>query len=560
MPSKPQHQTGKFRGNLMGGLTAAVVSLPMALAFGVASGAGPQAGLYGAVMVGFWAALAGSSRTLISEPTGPMTLMIATVMTGLAANHPENALAIGFTVVMVAGLFQMLFGALKLGRYITLMPYSVISGFMSGIGVLLMILQLAPLLGHATPSGGAPAILAALPRLIGAARVPELLLGAIALVILFGFPASWRRRIPAQLAVLIFGTVYAGIFFSQAGLRTIGPIPMGLPSLQLPFITPDLVGQILVDGLLLAMLGSIDTVLTAMIADSLTRDRHNTDRELVGQGVANLVSGLFGGLPGAGATMGTVVNIQAGATTRAAGIFRALVLFGVMLAAAPLLENVPLVVLSAITFKVGLDILDWSFLRRAHRVSIPATLIMYGVLAITVFVDIMVAVGIGVFIANLITIDRLTRLQCTNIKTLHATSSDPYVLPAAERALLNEAGDRIVLLHLSGPMIFGVAKSISLEQAAMQEARVVIIDLTEVPMLSVTVGVALENVIREAESHDCTVLLAGAGERIQETLKALGVAGPESSTLIAATRMEALQRAQVLIGQNAGNEGGHEHG
>lgn len=536
-----------LKGDLAGGLTTAIVSLPMALAFGVASGAGAQAGLYGAVMVGFWAALFGGTRTLISEPTGPMTLMVATLMTNLAVRYPENPVAAGFAVIVLAGMFQALFGVLKLGRYITLMPYSVISGFMSGIGVLLMILQLAPLLGYPVPPGGAPGVLAQLPGLIADARPAELLLGSLALITLFAFPASWRRRVPPQLAVLILGTLYASLFFHAAGLRVIGEIPMGLPRFQWPVFAPELAGTLLVDALLLAMLGCIDTVLTAMISDSLTRSRHDTNRELIGQGIANTLSGLFGGLPGAGATMGTVVNIQAGATSPRAGMIRALILLAVMLAAAPLLSGVPMVILAAITFKVGLDILDWSFLRRAHRVSMTSAVMMYGVMAITVLVDIMVAVGIGVFIANLITIDRLSRLQAGQVKTLLSVGDEPVRWRPEEKQLLDQAGRNIVVLHLSGPMIFGVARSIAIEQQAMQEARALIVDLCDVPMLSITVAMSIENVVRDAQSHDCVVVVAGASPPIRERLAGLGIVGPDSRTLEAPDRLSALRQSHALI-------------
>ncbi len=558
MNVKPSYSLAAFRGDLWGGLTTAIISLPMALAFGVASGAGPQAGLYGAVMVGFWAAVFGGSRTLISEPTGPMTLMIATVMTGIAARYPEDALAMTFAVIVLAGIFQMAFGLLKLGRYITLMPYSVISGFMSGIGVLLMILQIAPLLGHAVPPGGAPGVIAGLPDMLRGLHLPEFLLGVISLVVLFAFPSSWRRKFPPQLAVLIFGTIYAAIFFNGAELRIIGAIPMGLPSFQLPMISMDMMGKIFVDALLLAMLGSIDTVLTAMIADSLSRNRHDTNRELVGQGIANTFSGFFGGLPGAGATMGTVVNIQSGASTRVAGMTRALILLVVIMAAAPLLTNVPMVILAAITFKVGLDILDWSFLRRAHRVSRTASFIMYGVLAVTVLVDIMVAVGVGVFIANIITIDRLTRLQSANIKLINAVSDHPVDLMPEEKAILDAAAEKIVMLHFSGPMIFGVARSISLEQDAMRDANVLVLDLTEVSFLSVTVALALENVIREAAASDCVVIIAAASDKIYDRLKALGLLGAGTSVFTDETRSKALCRARDIVAQTQTNTSSHD--
>ncbi len=540
-----------WKGDLAGGLTTAIVSLPMALAFGVASGAGAQAGLYGAVMVGFWAALFGGSRTLISEPTGPMTLMMATVMTNLVARYPGDPLAAGFAVIVLAGLFQILFGVIKLGRYITLMPYSVISGFMSGIGLLLIVLQLPPLLGHAAPPGGAPGVLVALPGLLASARPVEVLLGLLALIMLFAFPASWRRYLPPQLAVLVLGSLYAGVFFESAGLRVIGEIPMGLPHFRWPHFAPELAGELIVDALLLAMLGCIDTVLTAMISDSLTRTRHDTNRELIGQGIANTMSGLFGGLPGAGATMGTVVNIQAGATSPRAGAIRAIILLVVMVAAAPLLTGVPMVILAAITLKVGLDILDWSFLRRAHRASLTSAVIMYGVMTVTVLVDIMVAVGIGVFISNLITIDRLSRLQAGQVRTLLSAGDDPVEWSPEEKRLLDQAGGQVVVLHLSGPMIFGVARAISLEQEAMQQARVLIVDLGDVPMLSITVALSLGNVVRDVQAHGCTVLVAGASSSIRERLAGLGMVGPDTQTIEVANRSEALRQSHALVARPA---------
>lgn len=536
-----------LKGDLIGGLTTAIVSLPMALAFGVASGAGAEAGLYGAILVGFWAAIFGGTRTLISEPTGPMTLMITTVMASIAARHPEHALAMGFTVVVVAGCFQIAFGLFKLGRFITLMPYSVISGFMSGIGVLLLILQIPPLLGHPVPPGGAPGVLAAMPGLLENLKRPEFLLGAAALAVLLLQPASWRKIIPAPLTALVLGTLCAWLFFEDGTLRTIGKIPMGLPAFRFPVFTPDMVGAILVDGFLLALLGCIDTVLTAMIADSLTRTRHQTDRELIGQGIANAFSGLFGGLPGAGATMGTVINIQSGAGSPRSGMIRALILLLVVLAAAPLLENVPLAVLAAITFTVGLNILDWSYLRRVHRVSTTATLIMYGVMLVTVLVDIMVAVGIGMFIAHVLTIDQLSRLQSNRVKTVDPASTDTIPMTPSERELFERGGGQIVIFHLSGPMIFGVAKAIALEQAAIRDARVLIVDLSDVPMLSTTVGLAIENVVRDAQAEGCTVIVAGAKERIHQRMEGLGLIGPGATAFSEPTRAEALARALRML-------------
>lgn len=535
-----------LKGDLFGGLTTAIVSLPLALAFGIASGAGPEAGLYGAVLVGFWAALFGGTNTLISEPTGPMTLMMATVMTRLAATHPEHALAIGFTVVMLAGAFQIAFGALKLGRHIARMPYSVISGFMSGIGLLLIIFQLGPLLGHTLPAGGAPGVLKALPGMLAELNVQELVLGLSSVVLLVAFPRSWRRRIPPQLVLLIAGTLLAFIVHRYVPLRTIGAVSASWPGLVFPVFTFELLGQILVDALLLAMLGCVDTLLTATIADSLTRSEHRPNKELVGQGIANMISGLFGGLPGAGATMGTVVNIQAGAMTPRAGLFRSLTLLLIILVAGPLFAKVPTVILAAITIKVGIDILDWSFIRRVHQVSKVATALMYGVMILTVLVDVMVAVGLGVFIANMITIDRLSRLQSENVKTVDPADDNMH-MSDEERALFEQSKGGIVMFHLSGPMIFGVANAISRKHAEMQSARVLILDLSDVSFLSTTVGLAIENVIRDAEAAGNDVIIVGAVAKVRHRMEGLGLIGPGARAHAEETRHAALEKGLALL-------------
>jgi len=536
-----------LKGDLLGGLTASVVSLPLALAFGAMSGAGAQAGLYGAVMVGFWAAVCGGTSTLISGPTGPMTVVMAAIFTRLAASHPEHALVLGFTAVVIAGILQILLGALRLGRYITLMPYSVISGFMSGIGVLLILHHLPGLLGHPTTRGGTLAVLRSLPDLVANMQPLEVLLGTASLAVLILQPVSWKKRVPAPLVVLLLGLLCGWLVFPEGTLRRIGVIPTGLPQFHMPVFTPDLVLVVLKDGLILGVLGSIDTLLTALITDSLTRSQHRSDRELVGQGIGNIFSGLFGGLPGAGATLGTIVNIQCGAQTRLSGVVRALVLLSVALAIAPLLRNVPMVVLAAITIKVGIDILDWSFLRRAHKVSFSAALIMYSVLLLAVTIDIIVAVGIGLFVANILTMERLSRLQSANVNTIDPASNCPLPMSAAEKELFERGGGRILLFHLSGPMIFGVASAIAREREAIKEADVLIIDLGDVPMLTTTVGLAMENVICDAQATGCAVIVAGADPKIRERLERLGLVGNGGAAYNDETRLAALERASSLL-------------
>ncbi|TVP61722.1 MAG: SulP family inorganic anion transporter [Leptolyngbya sp. LCM1.Bin17] len=531
-----------LRGDIFGGVTAAVIALPMALAFGVASDAGAASGLYGAVIVGFFAALFGGTPTLISEPTGPMTVVFTAVIVQMMAANPENGMAMAFTVVMLAGLFQVIFGLLKLGRYVTLMPYPVISGFMSGIGIILIILQLGPFLGHAAPPGGVIGTLTRFPEMVSTLDPAEVALGGLSLAVLFLMPKSLKRWVPPQLLVLVAGTLLALTVFSGADLRLIGDIPTGLPHWQLPHFQPAQVQTMLINGLVLGMLGCIDALLTAMIADSITRTQSDPNKELIGQGIGNLMSGLFGGMPGAGATMGTVVNIQAGGRTALSGLVRAGILLLVVLWAAPLTRVIPLAVLAGIAVKVGFDILDWSFLRRAHHVSWKGTAIMYGVMFLTVFVDLIVAVGVGVFIANLLTIDRLSSLQSEQVKTLTDFDSD-LPLTAEEEALLNRAKGRILVFHLNGPMIFGVARAIAQEHTAMADHDVLIVDLQDVPHLGVTAALALENAIQDAIEARRQVFLVGARGKTLSRLEKLGVLRFVPSDQLMATRTEALKVA-----------------
>ncbi|MGF1480535.1 MAG: SulP family inorganic anion transporter [Cyanophyceae cyanobacterium] len=534
------------KGDVFGGITAAVIALPMALAFGVASGAGASAGLWGAVLVGFFAALFGGTPTLISEPTGPMTVIMTAVIAELTATNPENGLAMAFTVVMLAGLFQILFGVLRLGKYITLMPYTVISGFMSGIGIILIILQTAPFLGQAGPPGGVVGTLTSLPELLTNINPAATILAVITVAIIWLTPSKWKRIVPPQLVALVLGTVISLLFFGGVDLRRIGEIPMGLPELQLPMFSAGQIRLMFVDALVLGMLGCIDALLTSLVADSLTRTEHNSDKELIGQGLGNLVSGLCGGIAGAGATMGTVVNIQTGGRTALSGLTRALILLVIVLWAAPLLQSIPLAVLAGIAFKVGIDIIDWSFLKRAHKISIKAALIMYGVILLTVFVDLIVAVGVGVFVANILTIERLSNLRAESVKAV-SDADDEIKMNNEEKQLLDRANGRVLLFHLSGPMIFGVSKAIAREHTAMKDHDALILDLTNVPHLGVTSSLAIENAIQEAVEKGRHVFLVGATGRIRKRLEKLGIFSVIPQQHVLDDRTEALRQAVALV-------------
>jgi SulP family sulfate permease len=535
-----------LRGDIFGGVTAAIIALPMALAFGVASGAGPAAGLYGAVLVGLFATLFGSTPTLISEPTGPMTVIITAVIASLIAADPEQGMAMAFTVVMLAGVFQMIFGALKLGRYVTMMPYTVISGFMTGIGVILIILQLGPILGQAPPPGGVIGTISSLPDLIAAINPAETALAVLTFSLIIFFPKTWGRYLPPQLVALVVATLVAVWFLQGQSIRQIGPIPMGLPELQLPYFSLDQWQSMVVDAIMLAVLGSIDALLTSVIAENLTQRQSNSDKELLGQGIGNLFAGLFGGIPGAGATMGTVVNIQAGARSALSGITRALILLIVLLWAAKLTAHIPLAVLAGIAIKVGMDIIDWSFLKRAHHVSTRAALMMYGVILLTVFVDLITAVAIGVFIANLLTIERMVEIQSQSLEAIRDHNSS-HRLTKDEQVLMEQAQGKVLVFALGGPLIFGVAKAISRQYAILTDHQVLIVDFTEVPLLGVSSSLAIEQMILEDLEKSRPVFVVGLQPSVRQRLEKMGILQQVGEQNILTTRQEALERANIIL-------------
>lgn len=531
-----------IHGDIFGGLTAAVIALPMALAFGVASGAGAEAGLYGAILVGLFASLFGGSPTLISEPTGPMTVVFTAVIAKLVASDPVNGMAMAFTVVIMAGLFQILFGVMRLGKYVTQMPYTVVSGFMSGIGIILIILQIGPLLGQPSP-GGVLTILENVPELISAVKFEETLLAVVTLAILFFLPKKLKRYFPPQLVALIVGTLLSVMFLSSFDIRRIGEIPTGLPDLQLPVFSAEQWGVMLLDAIVLGLLGCIDALLTSVIADSITREQHNSDKELVGQGIGNVMSGLFGGLPGAGATMGTVVSIQAGARSALSGLVRAGILLVVVLWAAGITASIPLAVLSGIALKVGIDIIDWRFLKRAHLISGKGALITYGVIALTVFVDLIAAVGIGLFVANVMTITRLSELQADDVKAVTAPDQADLDFSDEEIELFEKAAGKVLLLHLSGSIIFGTSRAISRKNSQVEDCHVLIVDVTNVVHLGVSSSLALEeSMLDMMHANHCIYIVSHGGQPLDRFRK-LGLLSRVPKENIIENRGEALKRA-----------------
>jgi sulfate permease, SulP family len=529
--------TSNLRGDVFGGITAAIIALPLAIAFGVASGVGPIAGLYGAICVGFFAALFGGTQAQISGPTGPMTVVAASIFTQFGQQP-----AIAFTIVMLAGAFQMLFGYLRVGRYINLMPYPVISGFMTGIGCIIIILELEPLLGHTAPQSVVNA-LTVLPSDVAALNWQATGIGLLSLAICFGTPKRIARALPSPLIALIVGTVVASV---AADVPVLGAVPSGLPSIQVPQIDFQQLSYMLVSAAVLAALGSIDSLLTSLVADNMSRTFHDSDKELVGQGLGNLIAGLAGGLPGAGATVRTLANIKAGGRTPLSGILHALVLFLVVLGLGPVVALIPHAALAGILFKVGIDVIDWRFIRRWYRAPRTDLVLMLVVLVLTVFVDVITAVGVGVVLASLVFVKETADAQVESIRTI-VDEEHHKLLSEPEAVAFRRCGGRAAILHLSGAMSFGAANEMMRRIVAVRPVDVLIVDLTDVPDVDGSAALTLEEIIQRAVDAGQEILVVGMQLRVARVLSRLGALDRVRDATRFASRLEAIEAAAIFV-------------
>ena len=537
-------RTNNLRGDLLGGLTAAVVALPLALAFGNAA-LGPGGaiyGLYGAIVTGFIAAICGGTPAQVSGPTGPMSVTVAGVVSTLAAAGVSEELAAGellpivMAAVVVGGLLEMSLGLFRLGRYITLVPYSVVSGFMSGIGFIILVLQIGPFLGIQT-SGG---VLQSIQQLTsgGSINTPAMAVGLMTLAIVFLTPARIRQWVPSPLLALLIVTPISLWIFEPDAMARIGTIPEGGLQFRLPEWRYHTL-EIIKAGGVLALLGAIDSLLTSLVADNITQTEHDSNQELIGQGIANTAAGLLGGLPGAGATMRTVINIKSGGKTPISGMTHSAVLLCVLVGLGGLAEQIPTALLAGILIKVGLDIIDWGFLFRAHRLSAKTALLMYGVLLMTVFWDLIWGVLVGMFLANLLTVDSITQVQLEGIDKDNPdkSSKDAYRRRKSQaRELLGHYQDDVMVLTLRGPLSFGAAKGISSRMGLIKNHKALILDLSEVPRIGVTASLAIERIVHEAESHHQQCLIISGRQSVIDRLNRVGFHGQFMESIEAAAR------------------------
>ena len=478
----------RVKNDIFAGVTAAVVALPLALAFGVASGAGAIAGLYGAIILGFFAAAFGGTPTQISGPTGPMTVVVAATI----ATFPNDFPAV-MTVVFLAGIMQISFGIVGIGKWIKYIPYPVISGFMCGIGVIIIILQINPFLGV----DGFSSIIYTLTHLLETLQkvnYEAVIIASITLSIMFLTPSKISKIVPSALIALVFVTYFS--ILMGFNVKTIGEIPMGLPEFVLPLSFDILkLSTILTLAITLSLLGSIDSLLTSIVADSKTKTKHNPKKELIGQGIGNMVCSFFGAIPGAGATMRTVININSGATTRISGIVHSITLLLIVLFLAPLASKIPLSVLAGILIKVGFDILDYKFLKILNKISRQNLLIMITVFLLTIFVDLIMAVGVGITISSIMAVYQVSRN--TQIKIARSKVSFDIDIENTD----------IQIIKVNGSLFFGTASTLEEKIEKLKNSKRIIIDCKNVSFFDISAIFTLEEIIEKFRNKDFEIIL-----------------------------------------------------
>ncbi len=534
-----------WRDDLRGGIRAAAVALPLGLAFGVVSGAGPVAGLYCAICTGLFAALFGGTPTQIAGPTGPMAIVMASVFVQFA---DQPAAAVG--VVMLAGVIQMIFGALRLGRYISLIPYPVISGFSSGVGCIIIVMQFNPLLGLPSVSDTVTAV-RVLPESLAVANLWTVAVAALAMSACYLIPPRVRAAIPAELLVIVLGSLAVTV------------VGLGIPTLEAPasllpeFLLPPLLElpwqDMWMAATVLALISSLDSLLTSMAADSATQQFHDSDRELLGQGIGNVVAGLIGAIPGAGATSRTMVNIRAGAVSPLSGVAHSILLLALLLGAGSLIQYIPAALLSGILLYTGLRIIDWSYIRRFGYAPRGGVLIMVVVWVLAVFVSVVAAVAVGVIMASLALVKQMADLQLESVELSTERESAPR-LSDEEQAQFDRCGDRVLLIHLGGPMTFGAANGLTRRLANIASHDTVILDFSDVPHIDDSATMALETVIRRAKENDQLVILVGLRHQVVRAFVSFGMLSLIKSCLRFRRRLNALHYSATLVSEPEADE------
>ena len=516
--------TANIKGDLFGGITAGIVALPLAMAFGVQSGLGAEAGLYGAIAIGIVAAIFGGTPTQISGPTGPMTV----VSTGIAAvamasaGSVEQGIAIVMLTFFLAGVLQIVFGLTQVGKMVQFIPYPVVSGFMSGIGLIIIILQLFPLVGHSSPGKIVDVFSNFMTPLLNI-NWPAFLLGGLTIAIIYLFPRI-TKAVPSTLVALIAVSIIP--FIVSMDVPKIGSIPEGLPHLNFG-IFADLnistLSLVLAPAITLAALGSIDSLLTSVVADNITRTKHNSNRELVGQGLGNMVGALIGGIPGAGATMRTVVNVRSGGKSRLSGVIHGVFLLVVLLGLGKYAQEIPLAVLAGILITVGIGIIDYKGLGDLLKVPKADAIAKIVVVIMTVFVDLLWAVGIGLVLSALFFVKRAAE-QGAEASTMDPVDDHPNEKDNHIQNLNNSHhADQVFIQEFHGPLFFGFSSKFQEQFSKTQDMKAVVFRFKHLSFADQSGMYALMDVVRDLNNQNTWVLFSGLRPSVKEQFKKLHI-------------------------------------
>ena len=512
-----------LKGDLSGGLIAGIIALPLALAFGVQSGMGAAAGLYGAIAVGIFAAAFGGTRTQASGPTGPMTVVSAAIVAyGIEKTGSlEAGLGIVLLAFLLGGVFQIVLGLLRVGKYVRYFPYPVISGFMSGVGLIIIFLQIWPFLGSSSPKSTIE-VFTRIGEPLSQINWAAVGLGALTLVTYYLFPKI-TKRVPAVLVALVVGTLAGIVLISQGiSVPVIGDIPSGFPAIRVQemfSVAPEHARFIIESGVTLALLGSVDSLLTSVIADNITGDRHDSNRELIGQGIGNMVAAVFGGIPGAGATKGTVVNINAGGKSRLSGIIHGVFQLVVLLGAGFIASRIPLSVLAGLLISVGVAIIDRRGFKHLRTVPKSDSFVMIVVLIWTVFGNLIHAVAAGIVLASILFMKKMGDM---------AEKESRFVSPVEETLWEDEqaigALGNVMIKHLSGPLFFGSSSGFLALASTIPEAiDVLVVRMDRVPYIDQSGLYALEDTLLELRNKDVRIALIHPQDQPRAQLERLEI-------------------------------------
>ncbi len=515
--------TRTIKGDLFGGVTAGIVALPLAMAFGIQSGLGAEAGLYGAIAIGIVAAIFGGTKTQISGPTGPMTVVSSLVAATLMQQAPnfEIGLAMVLLTFFVGGLLQIVFGLTQIGKLVQFIPYPVVSGFMSGIGLIIIFLQLFPLVGHSSPNK-ITEVFASIMTPLQNMNWPAFLLGALTIAIIYLFPRV-TKLVPSTLVALIVVSLIPQ--FVAMDIPKIGNIPEGLPHLNFDIfsgLNMSNIGLILVPAITLAALGSIDSLLTSVVADNITKTKHNSNRELIGQGLGNMVAALIGGIPGAGATMRTVVNVRSGGRTRISGVIHGLFLLIVLLGLGKYAAEIPLSVLAGILITVGIGIIDYKGLRDILKVPKADAVVKIAVVGMTVFADLLWAVGIGLVLSALFFVKRSAE-QGHEASTMDPANDHPDSEDELKGINTSLHADQVFIQEFHGPLFFGFSSKFQEQFSKSPNMKAVVFRFRHLSFADQSGMYALMDVIRDLNKSNTWVLFSGLRENVEEQFKKLGI-------------------------------------